>query len=142
MAIDSKSVVTPYKGLVPYAEEDAEYFFGRDAEQRIVSSNLRASRLTLLFGDSGVGKTSLLSAGVARKLRKDPSYAVVVFKTWQGDPVGGLKKAFSDAETGLADVFRRAPRSDLSEALTLWSIEIHPKNRRTLLVILDQFEEF
>ena len=47
---------SPYKGLVPYAEEDFEYFFGRETEQRIISANLRASRLTLLYGESGVGK--------------------------------------------------------------------------------------
>lgn len=37
---------SPYKGLIPYAEEDAAYFFGRDDERRIIAANLRASRLT------------------------------------------------------------------------------------------------
>ena len=35
-------------------------------ETEIVAANLLASRLTLLYGPSGVGKTSLLRAGVAR----------------------------------------------------------------------------
>ena len=35
---------TPYVGLVPYGEEDAAFFFGRDDETRIVTGNLRASR--------------------------------------------------------------------------------------------------
>ena len=60
---------TPYVGLVPYREEDAAFFFGRDDERRIVTANLRASRLTLLYGPSGVGKTSLLRAGVVHDLR-------------------------------------------------------------------------
>ena len=55
---------TPYVGLVPYGEADAAFFFGRDEETRIVAGNLRASGLTLLYGASGVGKTSLLRAGV------------------------------------------------------------------------------
>ena len=54
---------TPYIGLVPYDEADAALFFGRDEEKRIVAGNLRASRLTILYGPSGVGKTSLIRAG-------------------------------------------------------------------------------
>ena len=56
---------TPYKGLMPYSEEDAPFFFGREAEREIITANLLASRLTLLYGASGVGKTSILRAGVA-----------------------------------------------------------------------------
>ena len=40
---------TPYVGLVPYREEDFGLFFGRDDERRIVTANLRASRLTILY---------------------------------------------------------------------------------------------
>ena len=61
---------TPYVGLVPYSEDDAAFFFGRDAEKRIVTANLRASRLTIVYGASGVGKTSLLQAGVVHDLRE------------------------------------------------------------------------
>ena len=61
---------TPYVGLVPYGEDDAGFFFGRDEEKRIVTANLRASRLTILYGPSGVGKTSLLQAGVVHDLRE------------------------------------------------------------------------
>jgi hypothetical protein len=60
---------TPYVGLVPYKEEDAAFFFGRDDERAVITGNLRASRLTILYGPSGVGKTSLLQAGVVHDLR-------------------------------------------------------------------------
>ena len=59
---------TPYKGLAYYSEQDAPFFFGRERETQIVTANLMASRLTLLYGESGVGKSSLLRAGVARYL--------------------------------------------------------------------------
>ena len=59
----------PYKGLMPYDEADAPFFFGREAEAEIISANLMASRLTLLYGPSGVGKSSVLRAGVVRRLR-------------------------------------------------------------------------
>ena len=62
---------SPYIGLVPYseAEEHVRYFFARERDCEMICANLMASRLTLLYGSSGVGKTSVLNAGVARKLR-------------------------------------------------------------------------
>ena len=54
----------PYVGLDCFREKDAALFFGRDAERTRIIGNLRASRLTLLYAESGVGKSSLLRAGV------------------------------------------------------------------------------
>ena len=34
-------VACPYKGLMSYDEEDAEFFFGREAETEIITANLR-----------------------------------------------------------------------------------------------------
>lgn len=90
-------VKCPYKGLLPYAEEDAEYFFGRSTERRIITANLRASRLTVLYGESGVGKSSVLNAGVAYDLRDDPDYVAVFFRSWHSDLVAGLSHAIRDS---------------------------------------------
>ena len=62
---------SPYVGLVPYEEDDAEFFFGRSHEAAIVRANLRSARLTILYGPSGVGKSSLLMAGVVHGLREE-----------------------------------------------------------------------
>ena len=58
--------LSPYKGLIPYSEADAAFFFGRDAERDVTIANLMASRLTLLYGESGVGKSSLVRAASRR----------------------------------------------------------------------------
>ena len=79
---------TPYKGLAPFedSELDALLFFGREREAEIVASNLLASRLTVLYGPSGVGKSSLLRAGVARRLRElEPGSTVAVLDEWTND---------------------------------------------------------
>ena len=97
---------TPYVGLVPYGEADAGFFFGRDEEKRIVTGNLRASRLTILYGPSGVGKTSLLRAGVVHDLRTQmleaaraqperAPFAVCVFAAWRDDPLAALMAALT-----------------------------------------------
>jgi hypothetical protein len=65
---------TPYVGLQPYSEADIEYFFGRERDQRIIAANLGAARLTILYGASGVGKSSVLLAGVVPNLRCAAAY--------------------------------------------------------------------
>jgi hypothetical protein len=98
---------TPYKGLIPYTEEDADFFFGRESELEIITANLMASRLTLLYGQSGVGKSSVLRAGVAHKIHLlsrqnlkeegTPEFSVVVYNSWRDDPLTGLIMAIRDS---------------------------------------------
>jgi hypothetical protein len=73
----------PYQGLRPFEYGDREYFFGRSRDQKTVVSNLYGSSLTVLYGASGVGKTSLLLAGVVPELENNHRVAPVVFRKWQ-----------------------------------------------------------
>jgi|GEM_PF-2539037 len=84
----SDSDFCPYKGLLPYTEHDRQYFFGRKRDQEIIASNLYAAPLTVLHGASGVGKTSVLMAGVVPRLKETSRLAAVVFRNWQGDEFG------------------------------------------------------
>src|ERR1700730_13833214 len=59
----------PWLGLHPFAEENHRYFFGRTAEVRDIFLRVRENPLTVLYGQSGLGKTSLLRAGLIPKLR-------------------------------------------------------------------------
>jgi hypothetical protein len=103
---------SPFVGLRAYAEEDAPFFFGRDRLREIITANLLASRLTLIFGPSGVGKSSVLGAAVTAHLRslarreaaesEAPSFAVVAFSAWRDDPVPTLT---SSIRSTLADEF-------------------------------------
>jgi tetratricopeptide (TPR) repeat protein len=54
----------PYIGLRAFRTEDNDRFFGRSQESNEVATLWRANKLTILYGASGVGKTSLLQAGV------------------------------------------------------------------------------
>lgn len=123
---------SPYKGLSPFgdSELDALLFFGRERDQEIVVANLIASRLTVLYGPSGVGKSSLLQAGVARTLRELPERPlVVVFSSWGDDPAEALARDLAHAagvEAGtLLDTIRSA------EAL-----------HGDVYLVLDQAEEY
>ncbi len=140
---------SPYKGLMPYAEEDAPYFFGRETERDLIISNLLSARLTLLYGPSGVGKSSVLYAGVARQLREltrrnledfgAPEFVVVVFGSWNGDPEAGLLAQIrTTVEEALGEPLPEPSERGLIPALELWTRHF----RGELLLVLDQFEEY
>ena len=83
---------SPYKGLSAFEDSavDALFFFGRDRDSQVIAANLMASRLTVLFGPTGVGKTSVLRAGVAYKLRQEAGVDVRIHSSWIGDPSEAL----------------------------------------------------
>lgn len=176
---DSQILPNPYKGLTPYSASasDAQFFFGREAERDTVAVNLLGARFTLVYGKSGVGKSSLLNAGVAHHLRElahrkleernnilatlqealghgddassaanlekpePPDYVVVTFDSWRDDPVGGLARRIGDTVTeavGLLGADQTPPSDSLTETLSFWS----KRASTTLLLILDQFEEY
>lgn len=63
----------PFLNFAPYTEEMAELFFGRDKEIRELFDkviNDTAVRSTLVFGPIGVGKTSLLRAGLIPRAKQ------------------------------------------------------------------------
>lgn len=69
----------PFPGLLPFEENDAAYFFGRDFEISQIIAGLRnaansdQSRLMVLAGPSGSGKSSILRAGIIARLRRSPA---------------------------------------------------------------------
>jgi WD40 repeat protein len=130
---------SPYQGLIPYDEADAPFFFGREKEARLIIANLFASPLTVLYGASGVGKSSVLRAGVARQLRAREELLVVVFNAWQSNPLVDLKNKIAEA-AGRLNVRLEVPSDSthLSNFLANCAAQLD----RRLMIILDQFEEY
>jgi hypothetical protein len=138
----------PYQGLQPFAEEDAAWFFGRDTERTILVANLMAARLTLVYGGSGVGKSSILRAGVVHHLRQQeqaagqtPRLLVVYVDEWSGDPVARLLELVAEEVARALGVEAPSPEGSppgLAASLAAWTARWN----LDLLVILDQFEEY
>src|SRR5688500_2508096 len=133
---------SPYAGLLPFTEEQAPFFFGRDAEREIIIANLMAAKLTLLYGPSGVGKSSVLNAGVVYHLRHPAEdmqdhgagrrQVVVPFRHWRDEPLSALERAIESAAGVKGTGATFADRLDACAA----AID------GDLLLILDQFEEY
>jgi WD40 repeat protein len=144
--------LTPYKGLIPFQDSDADvrFFFGREKEREVIEANLMASRLTIVYGEPGVGKSSILRAGIAHHLRAvaaanleargEPGLAIVVFDEWRDDPVSGLRRAVAEAATQALGGSVRPDEhgSSLTDAFGLWQQLLGGD----LYVILDQTEEY
>ena len=62
------SAVCPYRGLLPYDAEDADSFFGREDDVAACLRRLRDSGVLAVVGPSGIGKSSLVRAGVVASL--------------------------------------------------------------------------
>ena len=67
----------PYRGLLPYDVEDADSFFGREADAEACLRTLRDSRVLAVVGPSGIGKSSLVRAGVVAPLLRSGAPALV-----------------------------------------------------------------
>lgn len=63
LGMDPSFVPNPYRGLEPFDEEHADYFYGRDDDIDRVSAALRQRPLVAVAGPSGTGKSSLIRAG-------------------------------------------------------------------------------
>jgi WD40 repeat protein len=151
MSVLASAAQGPFKGLTPFDDSDVDaiLFFGREREREVIAANLLASRLTVLYGASGVGKSSVLRAGVAHHLRGlarrnletrgHPDFVVVVFDSWTQDPLAGL---LDGVERELEDVFGDlAPHERAetpAETLDDWTNRLDCD----LLLVLDQAEEY
>ena len=141
MSSSSPLPESPYKGLASFddSELDERFFFGRDRETELVASNLVASRLTVLYGPSGVGKSSLLRAGVVRRLRAlvpaggvaagDGALPVVVDQ-WRDDPLGAIATAAGAAWP--------EPPHELADVLAERCVDVGGE----IYLVLDQMEEY
>ena len=145
----------PYVGLKSYSEEDAALFFGRDRERQALLGNVRTARFTLLYAQSGAGKSSLLRAGVVPRLRELgasaagqglPRFEPVVLRSWGRDPLADLILALADvasrAHTPRARGARATRAPDAQPGSLVEAIQAAAEaSDATLLIILDQFEE-
>jgi WD40 repeat protein len=138
LRVEGAEDLHPYPGLASFTEQDAEYFFGREAEvEQMWRRFVGAPRLLALAGPSGSGKTSFLQAGLVP--RGGPEWQCLVCKPGN-NPELALSRALGSelsGDAGAVDLLLRFDDSDVAvEVVTLWRSRV-----RHALLIVDQFEE-
>lgn len=140
-----------YPGIRSFQTKESSLFFGRSIETREFYSLIKVERFMVLFSKSGMGKTSLLNAGVLPLLEKDEYSAVPMrFQSTEIAPEDMLYEAMKVKIKSLGMEKMVAKRLDrwcgnrkpsLWEYLKACSMVMNYLPARPLLV-LDQFEEF
>jgi hypothetical protein len=138
----------PWLGLASFSEETREFFFGREGEVAELARRVQRKLLTVLFGKSGLGKTSILRAGLVPRLRAQgyfPVYLRIDYGAECPEPAEQIKEAIHRAaasgewtQTGVA-----------SPGESIWEFLHHRDDvlkdasgaKLTPLLIFDQFEE-
>lgn len=123
----------PFPGLDAYDEGEAEAFGGRDAESASVAEHVRRAPFTTLVGPSGVGKTSLVLAGVIPRLRELGVWHVIRVRPGLA-PLRALADAV--AEGDLAAELATHP-----ERLGLGLFRRARASGERVLLLVDQLEE-
>jgi serine/threonine protein kinase len=147
----------PFAGLAPFQEADADRFYGRTREVGAVLARLRSCPLIALAGPSGVGKSSLVRAGIIPQLKSSgEGWEALILRPGRS-PLASLSAIHAElarsattasaaassasgsgeleADLGPADL--RAAPGQLGVALRAWA----NRERRRVLVFVDQFEE-
>ncbi|GAA2921577.1 AAA family ATPase [Streptomyces enissocaesilis] len=144
--------VCPYRGLAPYRQQDARWFFGRERSTDVLVDQLRAAEktggLVMLVGASGAGKSSLLNAGLVPALQNgalgdgDSQAREVLQLVPGGDPLAELTHQIPELAPVVSAAEPDIPQFEhtVRDAFTAWSQRRTSSPARPV-VIVDQFEE-
>ncbi|MEL7498343.1 MAG: SUMF1/EgtB/PvdO family nonheme iron enzyme [Planctomycetota bacterium] len=136
---------SPWLGLRPFLTDNRHYFYGRSSEIEELAERVFQRRLTVLYGRSGLGKTSLLRAGIIPQLNRDD--VLVIY----------LRLAFHESAASLEqqvvnELLKHLPGETDQEADTkeLWELLHDPqfgfvdetgRVKKHVVFAFDQFEE-
>lgn len=133
----------PYKGLAAYDVGDATDFYGRDDLVAKLLEAVASQPLTMVVGPSGIGKSSVVKAGLVPALRNG---AVPGSGDWLFTDMYPGDHPFDRLEIAMARVALSSPEEHL-EAMRQGGMTLSDAARHflpegaTLLLVIDQFEE-
>ncbi|MFQ5856960.1 MAG: SIR2 family protein, partial [Anaerolineae bacterium] len=126
----------PYKGLDSFTGADVAIFTGRTEESQRLTNRILAHRLTVLYGESGSGKTSLLQAGAGPRLAQRRALLATCVPA-PGRPLPELMRR-SLTHAGEQATLPAADQSDLLDIIREWQRVLDGP----IVLAVDQFEQF
>lgn len=127
-AVEGKISKRPWKFLDYFREEDRDIFFGRESEISTICSKIITHQSFVIYGRSGVGKSSLVHAGLLPHLRSMGYDTFVV-------------RSFPDPSKDFMRLMNSVPENEGKELFSAPAVQNH-FSRRGTIVFFDQFEEF
>ncbi|MGP4010457.1 nSTAND1 domain-containing NTPase [Streptomyces sp. 4N124] len=140
LGLEPAHLACPFRGLESFREEDAGVFFARRAESERIAEALRAHPFVPVAGASGVGKSSLVRAGVLPLLRSAGHTVTDFAGQPDTDPVRTLAEAVGGQFPPARDLAQRLGR-DPETATLLGARILELAGTAGHVILLDQFEE-
>ena len=149
----TRATLCPYRGLLYFREEDAPFFFGRQAAIHQLHEAIQQHRFLAVVGASGSGKSSVVRAGLIPQLRQEKGTTWEVTTLFPGDePLKALARAVSpllEPDT-MDEIDRLVTINKLADAFAKHDVSLHDAGLRILdkqagtnrlLLVIDQAEE-
>jgi len=125
---------SPYKFLEYYDVTDKDIFFGRNEDIAKFVGHILSSKLVVIYGESLIGKTSLIKAGIIPKLREGN---MVIYITCEYDPLSAIKDEIEK------ELKRERIRSfKLDKSLSLVDFFKNIDFPFSVIIFIDHFENF
>ena len=125
---------SPFKFLDSYTKEDREIFFGREKEIDELFRRLFESRILLVYGESGTGKSSLVNCGLLNKLNNTEHIPIYIRR------FDNILESLSETIQVLLQ--ESSPRQMLTALMFKKALrEVSDDTHKQLIFIFDQFEE-
>jgi WD40 repeat protein len=138
---------SPFVGLIPYDADSRRYFCGRYKEIDLVTAAATSTRLSIVYGPSGGGKSSVLCAGVIPNLEEQTQFiddddndvtpdvpdrvVVLIRQQWSADPFAAICSAINET----------FPQYQFPHAWFTQPGGSSASRIPQLILILDQFED-
>ena len=134
----------PYQGLNAFTPETRQFFFGREAEVATILRKLDESNFVAVVGPSGIGKSSVVRAGLVPRL-EERGWEVLGPMKPGPKPMAELERLFQGLfpERELAAIYELVEAGQLIEVVQQLSDQLEQQKRdgQRFLLVIDQFEE-
>lgn len=130
--IKKRNVLERPVGMEYYSEELSDLFFGRESEINALEQQVIKYKMSLLIGSSGVGKTSLLYAGLAKR---------ATLMGWQIAILRPLNNPIYNLKRFLWEQLLDGPFSEELDLVSVVNAALAAHNDRHILIVIDQFED-
>jgi len=134
-----------YPGTTPFEKEQKETFFGREKDIENLLELIKFEALILLYSKSGLGKSSLLNAGIQPHLESEKNTRIVNirFTRYSKEGVSPMDNIISKLASG-SDKRGLLDRI-INKENSLWyhikKDQLEKEEQQKYILIFDQFEE-
>ncbi len=133
-----------YPGVTPFSTEQSHIFYGREQEIQKLLKLVHRQPLAVLYGKSGLGKSSLINAGLIPKLKASGEYIprVIRFGAWvstsKTTPLEFVKEQLKEPDHHKTFLSQLIPDDD---SVWMYAKAQQLRGGGRPLLIFDQFEE-